>query len=500
MVRPNRKTISRFGDRLDWVRTNLVAGGPVKHPAEIQNDRDLRLAVSKFLEKTSPHNNFSDKTWARWRKDGNVSEAALATIRAMYPVTIADGLDLFACEWESFEKATGQASVAQTRWLAATEHFRKSRGQVERFGKAVYECVDQLGAQLPLIGLRAWLPPAALPLERGENTSWLRWAADHSEIGRRSISLPGLWPPYHLLKFSALRRTKEPPFNGECYLISELGQNGQQWEFKLRRGRYFDYIDTCEAHAALLSDLINHGAEHNAVAVDRALEEVGWTRNSVLDWRSRTTFAGVNCLLITTNYHETDPSRGKTRFWLHRRSTTTIEAQGVWHVAPAGGHQPLSKGHANPEEMGFWYTAARELLEEIFGRNDLAVHGRDTDDPFKREQKTNAIFRSVIESGAAKFYYLGIGLDPATTKPEVLCAIVLDWGIAEKSYYIKNNTHLRKEMTDHWEGDLQPFAFSLERMRAMAEVPHPGETMLPAGAACLLLTASHIENGSISLY
>lgn len=212
---------------------------------------------------------------------------------------------------------------------------------------------------MPLIGLKSWLPAHAIPLERGESTDWFRWTADHSEVGTRSISLPGLLPPYHLLKISELHDSQSSLVDGECYVISEFSQNGAQLEFKLRRGRYFDYIDTCEAHAALLSDLLNAGAEHNSNSIDQAMERVGWSRSSILDWRSRTTFPGVNCLLIATNYHETDPGKGKTRFWLHRRGNKTIEAQGVWHVAPAGGHQPISKGHANPEEMSFWHTAAR---------------------------------------------------------------------------------------------------------------------------------------------
>lgn len=98
MARPRRESITRFGERLNWVRRNLVAGGPVKHPAEIKEDRDLRLAVNAYLQKTSPHNTFSDKTWLNWRKNGNVSEAALATIRAIYPMAEANRIDLFACD------------------------------------------------------------------------------------------------------------------------------------------------------------------------------------------------------------------------------------------------------------------------------------------------------------------------------------------------------------------------------------------------------------------
>lgn len=499
MPRHKRDRIAHFGDRLDWVRENLVAAGPVQNPAAIRDDRDLRLSVRSYLEETNPHNTFEEKAWGRWRKEGGVSEAVLASIREIYSGTKDNGVDLLKCDWLKFQKATSTAESARIRWESATQLFRLDRARVEQFGKKVYQDVDQLNDVLPLIGLESWIPEKAILLQRGERTEHFRWIADHSEGGCRRIALPGLRQPYHLLKVRTTNRSGRPPFNGECYLISDVVREADKFEIKLRRGRYFDYIDTCEAHAALLSDLIQRGICPEAHDVDKALNNSAWTRKTIFDWGNRTTFLGVNCLLIAKNYHPSDASKGRSVFWLHRRSAKTIEAQNVWHVAPAGGHQPLSKGHLDPDEMSIWYTAVRELLEEIFDRNDLAGHDRKFGDHFQVDPDTGAIFRAVVESGAAQIYYLGLALDPATTKPEALCAIVLDWAVAEKEIYTKRTRHLNTFMAANWEGDLHPYPLLPILMREMATSPRPHETMLPAGASCLLLAAKHIESGSIVL-
>lgn len=187
------------------------------------------------------------------------------------------------------------------------------------------------------------------------------------------------------------------------------------------------------------------------------------------------------------NHSEGDAGRRSNKFYFHHRDEKTLEAQNTLHVVPAGGHQPCEEAFGNDLDVSLWRTAVREFCEELFDKQDVIKAKRDRID-FLERKEVLAQIKAFIHSNAAQFYLLGIGLDPLTTKPEVLVAIVVDW---PKARMAGGKGDLA--MPGNYEGKAIPKDLSRKALKEILEHPHPNKPWLPAGRACIELALQHYD-------
>ncbi|RME95762.1 MAG: hypothetical protein D6773_18065, partial [Alphaproteobacteria bacterium] len=207
---------------------------------------------------------------------------------------------------------------------------------------------------------------------------------------------------------------------------------------------------------------------------------------------NRSAFPGVNCLLLVKNFEGHKSRNPSNKFAIHERTENTIEAQNTLHVFPAGGHQPQSQDYRNRKEHSIWRTAVREFLEELFDKEELARIHNGSEDFFEHPEVKpyiDAIFRF---PRCAAVYFLGMGFDPLTTKPEILVSIVVDW---ERVAFAPDNPRLghqsfEKDMEKNFEGGEVHFEEATsDNLKKEAIEGRNGKPALPAGAACMLLAS-----------
>jgi hypothetical protein len=215
MVRRSREPIVRLRERLEWLTdcepVDLDVDRRVSSPGDL---RDLIAGRLKLSEAFNP-------TWARYLVDGKPSKDVLDAIRDIYPRLRAPGPDLLTCDWEEFSRIVAVSRVDTQGWEAAIDQFSSSRAAVERFGKQLYADFDELPADFPLIGRKAWLADRAIPMTQdGQDLLRSTLTFDHGH--ETELRLDGLKVPYSAKKIARMHRQKGAPFNGDCYLVKDI--------------------------------------------------------------------------------------------------------------------------------------------------------------------------------------------------------------------------------------------------------------------------------------
>jgi hypothetical protein len=94
------------------------------------------------------------------------------------------------------------------------------------------------------------------------------------------------------------------------------------------------------------------------------------------------------------------------------------------HVAPSGIFQPFNRSSASSQsEFSVRTTLLRELLEELYGREDYDRKGsRLLQDPASEPEVRN--LTTMLEDGRAELLYTGISINLLTLRPEI-CTLLL---------------------------------------------------------------------------
>lgn len=426
---------------------------------------------------------------ASWEKNTDRRSIAFLTgIERVFPELPRGAIS--APVFADFEAAVAETVQAVRRWQTAATYYANHRSTLERAAKHYYHDVDGT-PDLPLVGKPEWLLKSPMPLTPGVDVR------GYEECPRKGPSprLTGMKTGFVHLK-AGMQDTSSQPHNGLSYRVREITGDGRGLTFDLGPAWYFDYVNELEALGAELADhLTNYGG-----APPPAPLPLRGAPEAIFDLGNRSAVAGVNCLLIAKNYFKgeftDDPRRFTHRFFTHLRRKKVLEAQNTVHVVPAGTHQPL--GTATPEDRSVWMTAFRELCEEVFGVRE-AVHRKALDVDFMDLPEVRDLETALLKGTAkdpepaARFYLLGVGLDPVTTKPEILVAIVVDWREAARRWP-REDTAFSHKFNE--EGAASPQRLSREALWTWAVNPpekiegvdEPAST-LPAGAACMLLAA-----------
>jgi len=252
-------------------------------------------------------------------------------------------------------------------------------------------------------------------------------------------------------------------------------QSGERLELTCERGQYFEYVDTCELlfYEFAMAVQVNFLKKSKSPKAEKMKDSSLPVRNKVdiLDFDNRSVGIGINTLLLVRSIDNI------WQFYVHRRPAGAImEAANTIHVVPAGTFQPRRNMPENPDrDFDIYRNVLREFGEEMLGKEEWqqvkTAVADIVDDPII------APFHELFESGAARVFFLGFGLDPLTTKAEFITAMVLN----EMNYYESFGRLLR--FTHNWEGDFAPRLFDEDNVLEFVKYVK----MLPAGAACLHL-------------
>ena len=227
-------------------------------------------------------------------------------------------------------------------------------------------------------------------------------------------------------------------------------------------GGYFEYLDTSEVLALEVANAMRWDGDEPLPLSSKARLPL---RGDPFALSDRCAVAGVDTLTLVR--------RGDTyHMVLMKRSQgpDVASAHGVYHVMPAGEHQPASfpRRLGSDPDFDVWRTIVREYAEEFLGAPEI----RDTADWIAREP-----YRAIFEARRreeVRAHYLGVGLDPLSLKAEILTACV--W--QEDAYH-----RIFRDLRPSPEGEAIELPFDADTVAYYANV----KRTLPAGVACLLL-------------
>jgi hypothetical protein len=475
--------IERFGTRVDWCIRNLEPDERVVKPQAgvplglaIQNRTDLWNVIIPMLGRGAGKSN---KTWNRCvspTKRYPIPEAIIRALCLIYPEIPIE--ILLTRSFDEFQTKVEHLSNARRRWCDATDYVSDHRAALADLGKQYHRPVDEVPG-FPLIAKKEWLLPQ--PVELTEQSPLPEFWAHVKDAS--APRLDGMNVDYSSLVTRTLGRSRLR-WNGDSYRMIDIQAKAENLKFVFGPTNYFSYVNSLETIALELAD---HCLRSGPDLLPELLPRRGQP-SAIFDLKNRSAFAGVNCILLLKNYfvgvNSDQRRRSSNKFVLHDRPGDAVEARNTIHVVPAGGHQPLSVDFGDDQEVSIWRTAVREFCEELFNKEEAAELKRHGED-FLSLTEIQPLIESFFRGGAAKIYLLGVGLDPLTTKPEILVAIVANWAKASEKMELK--------IEENYEGNAQFYDLSRENLLREANKARAKKSLLPAGKACLLLAAENYD-------
>jgi hypothetical protein len=426
---------------------------------------------------------------------GWLEEIAETRRRAMHQEPISDRhidrfLDTCQLVLEAVPDADSAKKIGDIRFLAdqiypnakAIFDFKLAKRDVlTRAAKDYYRGIDET-ADFPLVSRPEWLPSKPIPLSAFDHEFAREWLGRNPE-DRASIRL-GLFGGRTCSEWSRLMKPVIQVTPGFCYRLANIeiaDANESGVALMFQASNYVAYYDTCEALAFELAEWCFKNPNKSPNSSNNDLPQRGASAR-IYDLSSRNAVPGLNALVILLNGPEGH------QILMHDRSSPQIaEAQNTFHVVPAGTFQPDSFADTNHQrDFSMQRTILRELAEELLGKKEVENHTKRGED-FLTDPKLNR-FVAGIENGDVRLFFMGLGFDPVTTKPEVLLAIVADarrLGITDLSTVFQNN----------WEGEFFTLPWSQERLQDFRE----DSQTLPAASACLARAIDFFDSLSASL-
>lgn len=262
------------------------------------------------------------------------------------------------------------------------------------------------------------------------------------------------------------------------YRLTEFNYDLEAPDFKFKKCRYRDYINTCEYHA--------HSVVDNFVSVSN------WRANRKIDQQSvkrgvvpnpfnffdLNCSVGINTLLVLAD--EDDPS-----FVFHDRSKANVaEAQGLKHVVPAGTFQPIHREDTyHEQDFSLYANILREFAEELLGDSDITHPVGHRENIYKRESIRP--LHHLISIGRGAVYLAGFGIDALTAKPEFLTIMVL----VKKDLDRLFSDNFIKFANANKEGAVIQDMFTIEKLEKWRDDP----MMLAAGSGCFHQAVTHFS-------
>lgn len=331
-----------------------------------------------------------------------------------------------------------------------------------------------LNDEVPILYKPGWIPSTPIDL-REVRLDWLshqRFDLRNSIFSKENI-LPFSGERYSslLLKYiEGIRLYDNPTYR--LMSIENVEENSYLLKFGL--DTYFNYIDTCELLAYEFCKKITRQVEKDKELSVHSIKDESElrlrSRLEPFDFTNRSAALGINTALIILD------TKRPSKFYLHERSEFELaEAMNTISVVPAGTFQPAHKHDANhSKDFSLYNNLMREFAEELLGAKEFTDLSSRLTEITKVEDILGKI-NLLVRKGLIKVYFLGIGLDCLTLKPEMFTALVLEREVVDEFLWSK--------LVDSFEGKHLEAEFLPEGLRHFIE----DEKIVPAGSACLWL-------------
>lgn len=316
----------------------------------------------------------------------------------------------------------------------------------------------------PLLAKKNWVPSKPIPLDKVK----LIWNPTKIDNIQKEAMLNG-YPYSALVKQHYPDKVLEDRF---IYRLNEVCIVKNVFKLSFSSAQYFDCYNTCMA--------LSHDFCEIETGKSRKYSSLSRDKINVFDFSNRFAALGVSTLLIVVN----KDNKGKNYFYLHERTSAQLaEAMNTFHVVPAGTFQPDGFNNNYPDrDFDLSRTIKREFAEELLGRKEVEDVIRDEAD-FLEHSNMNKC-RKLFDRG--RLYFMGLGIDPLTTKPELLTCLLIDDSSSDNN---EADGSLWEKLEDNFEGKRFMVPFSDSNLERYIN----DEKMLPTGAACLILAKEHFS-------
>ena len=242
---------------------------------------------------------------------------------------------------------------------------------------------------------------------------------------------------------------------------------------------YFNYVNTCELLAyEFCKEIMRRVKDVRELSADfiknKAKLRLRSQARDPFDFTNRSAAAGINTMLIVMD------NKKPSTFYLHHRSDRVAECMNTISVVPAGTFQPRAERDSfHSQDFNLYTNLMREFAEELLGKEELNSTSKMFTDIFEIDLLKKINF--FIKQGIVRAYYLGMGLDCLTTKPEIFTALIFERETID--------TFLWQKFVDCDEGETFEVEFSPQQLRSGIE----DDEIVPAGAACLWLVEKNFD-------
>jgi hypothetical protein len=495
MTTTTKIKIDSLGKRVKWMMENCqfdatfigFEGAPFKE--DIGTNKAL-LGFVRTVLNGEDSGYPSEQNWNKYMSgEVAIGVNVINAIMTIYP-SMPRNL-LTTGNFHDFQAVTERLEKGRDRWNMATAYVENHRGVLAETIKRFYTGVDA-SPDFPLVTDKGWILDNIRPLHENDTPP----PFSPSIAAQHGSELDGWIGTYTYIKKSRMSGDGAARlWNGAMYRVMEVNAHNGQLSFSLAPGAFYDYIDTCEVLGAEFADYILKTPNRSPQTSD--LQMRGQPEDAFRLW-TRMAPLGVSCLCILKNYPFEDGQREQNVFLMHERGKNTAAGQNTWHVAPAGGHAPVSMTDNDPRQRTLWSTVVREFVEECFDIEDAQKMAKDYNSFITHKNVRPFIDNIFRQKGVANIFLMGVGLDPVTMGLEALAAIVIDWKKADRSdwsgvLHAKSlGSPLKMRHSYEAKGTFIPLLGPESLLSAINRTD--GKPVQPAGQACLLQGARFYDH------
>jgi hypothetical protein len=196
--------------------------------------------------------------------------------------------------------------------------------------------------------------------------------------------------------------------NGVIYRPLDVSVSGSSMSLSFEPARYFDYLDSMAVYELALRERFVDSDRHE----------------SSFHLRDCIAAMGIVTLVVYVD------ACGEAKFIMHRRNSDVTVGGNTYHVVPAGEFAPANTdAQSLLRDLNIKSNIEREFSEEIFGQAD----GQDLGSAaLATVSAVGATLRESAGRDKVEYHVLGIGLHPATLKPDLLTVAIFRDGLFEE--------------------------------------------------------------------